>query len=301
MKIPPLNRYNLEYIVGLLEIITIHQAKTKTNARELALLFAPCLIRNSGSIYDIKHLPQCIQFVEYLIGNFEVSFKGITEERIEIQENTEKRDKLFKAYFIEEKIETNNHPARSVSARPRSRSISRPGENDNITSQSLSSIGRRSRSSTVAPRISRVVGVSENSTTWLPIQSPPPSFMHSAPVHSTICTKCKKEILSNPLLVKEKHWHPQCFSCDNCSRQLDTSKYFDKDGKSFCDKCIRIVGLNCKKCSKPISGKYTKALGNYYHTEHFTCYYCSKPLQSGFYETCGQVFCSTCTPRLTTK
>jgi len=53
----------------------------------------------------------------------------------------------------------------------------------------------------------------------------------------------------------------------------------------------------CEVCNKPIRGSYKKALGNYYHLEHFKCSICGKKIEGSFYKYQGEPAHADCYER----
>lgn len=51
-----------------------------------------------------------------------------------------------------------------------------------------------------------------------------------------------------------KQWHPQCFNCDKCHKQLDPYNFMEKGGKPYCDDCYhKLFSPKCGGCNLPIT------------------------------------------------
>lgn len=50
-----------------------------------------------------------------------------------------------------------------------------------------------------------------------------------------------------------KPWHPEHFCCTECNKQLDPNKFWEKDGKPYCeDDFHRLFSPKCGGCMQPI-------------------------------------------------
>ena len=57
------------------------------------------------------------------------------------------------------------------------------------------------------------------------------------------CTSCGKLIENEANVVNGQHYHPTCFTCDNCKNPLGAEKYFILKGQNYCKDC-KDVSLN---------------------------------------------------------
>jgi len=55
------------------------------------------------------------------------------------------------------------------------------------------------------------------------------------------CATCGARITSSFVNACLKSWHPTCFTCKRCGVKLVSSKYFEDQGKPYCDKCHFIL------------------------------------------------------------
>ena len=72
-----------------------------------------------------------------------------------------------------------------------------------------------------------------------------------------ICKGCDLPIhVKNLVFDGESYWHFKCFICSQCNSSLVNSKYYDKQGKLFCNNCFLAEHLpTCYKCGIEIKGK----------------------------------------------
>ena len=51
-----------------------------------------------------------------------------------------------------------------------------------------------------------------------------------------------------------KPWHPQCFTCDKCAKQLSPNNFYEKNGKPYCeDDYHKLFSPKCEGCLTPIT------------------------------------------------
>ena len=51
-----------------------------------------------------------------------------------------------------------------------------------------------------------------------------------------------------------KPWHPQCFQCTQCAKNLDPNDYYEKNGKPYCkDDFHKLFSPKCGGCQTPIT------------------------------------------------
>jgi len=55
------------------------------------------------------------------------------------------------------------------------------------------------------------------------------------------CCVCTKLVSSACVVACSQHWHPDCFTCKRCGVRLARSKFYEKDQRPYCEKCILIV------------------------------------------------------------
>ncbi len=61
-----------------------------------------------------------------------------------------------------------------------------------------------------------------------------------------------------------KPWHPEHFCCTECNKQLDPNKFWEKDGKPYCeDDFHRLFSPKCGGCSQPIKNVSKNMQKNY--------------------------------------
>ncbi|KAH7726693.1 Protein Y1A5A.1 [Aphelenchoides avenae] len=47
------------------------------------------------------------------------------------------------------------------------------------------------------------------------------------------CAGCHETLVDTCLLALDKHWHPQCFRCNGCSKPLANGEYYLVDDKPY--------------------------------------------------------------------
>jgi len=100
-----------------------------------------------------------------------------------------------------------------------------------------------------------------------------------------ICPKCEKTVFSDFILVSDRCWHNDCFTCQECNAKLNEGYRKDTGGLLFCYRCYnKLKGKLCGVCNEPI-GKYKiSAIGTTFHPNCFKCIECTSSLDEGYYE-----------------
>lgn len=127
----------------------------------------------------------------------------------------------------------------------------------------------------------------------------------AAETKSAACAGCSKvAILTDLIQLEGEWWHPQCFTCQNCSKQLlkkkkktkDTqradedskttdesleydSQYFTRDDKRWCQSCFvkTYAKHTCAGCLEPLMPDVSpvSACGKLWHPKCFKCEHCN--------------------------
>ncbi|PAV79010.1 hypothetical protein WR25_10724 isoform C [Diploscapter pachys] len=94
------------------------------------------------------------------------------------------------------------------------------------------------------------------------------------------CSNCNRSIRERDerYAVGQDVYHPECFSCDVCNRQLETTNFFVDQGRLFCkqDYLFKMEKKvqSCKACGQPLEDMVLTALGHTYHPQCFKCAAC---------------------------
>lgn len=119
------------------------------------------------------------------------------------------------------------------------------------------------------------------------------------------CAGCDKVITGNYVKAMGKTWHAEHFCCTECGRPLQGGRFYEKDGKPYCEKdYYNLFGVICVVCHQPIRETFvTNGWGEKYcqrhEKEHPKCSNCSRlatPELTGGYVTYkdGRVMCRKC-------
>lgn len=100
---------------------------------------------------------------------------------------------------------------------------------------------------------------------------------------ASVCDECGKAIGpgSKDIIVRDRHWHENCFVCSNCSKQLLNEGFTFKDEMLVCHKCR---GINpskyCAECKEELRPGEKKVgyQNETYHEECFACSRCKNPI-----------------------
>eukprot|EP01123_Difflugia_compressa_P000112 TRINITY_DN10217_c0_g1_i1.p1 TRINITY_DN10217_c0_g1~~TRINITY_DN10217_c0_g1_i1.p1 ORF type:complete len:446 (-),score=80.34 TRINITY_DN10217_c0_g1_i1:102-1385(-) len=117
------------------------------------------------------------------------------------------------------------------------------------------------------------------------------------------CARCGKPCKGRSVTALGKVWHPDHFSCHICSVPFVESHYYENDGLPYCEThYIQLFGNNCAFCKEPVLKGVVKFLDKAYHSEHFLCATCQKPLKNGqFTAWDSKPTCKTCYGKLPSK
>ncbi|GAA37796.1 PDZ and LIM domain protein 7 [Clonorchis sinensis] len=108
-----------------------------------------------------------------------------------------------------------------------------------------------------------------------------------------VCFSCRREIHGPFVDTGSLCFCQEHFNCEQCGVPLAEQQYSESNGKFYCAKdFVQLVAPRCAKCSQPIVGLITKALGKNWHPQCFICVHCHKQLRDVFHvEDTGEVLC----------
>jgi len=113
------------------------------------------------------------------------------------------------------------------------------------------------------------------------------------------CGTCGKGINSAYCEALGKTYHKEHFCCSNCNVSLAEQEFYQKNGKLFCDVCLKQISPRCHSCGKSITNKIITAQDKQFHPEHFICNLCFNSLEGWtFAEKKGKLYCTECLPHV---
>lgn len=92
--------------------------------------------------------------------------------------------------------------------------------------------------------------------------------------------------LTFPTSSNYRSWHPECFRCQLCHRELADSGFIRNNNRALCHGCnasikaSEIGKYSCLKCHGLIDGAPLRFRGEVYHGYHFNCTSCKVELDS---------------------
>eukprot|EP01113_Clastostelium_recurvatum_P042988 TRINITY_DN7039_c0_g1_i3.p1 TRINITY_DN7039_c0_g1~~TRINITY_DN7039_c0_g1_i3.p1 ORF type:complete len:179 (+),score=9.28 TRINITY_DN7039_c0_g1_i3:76-612(+) len=113
-------------------------------------------------------------------------------------------------------------------------------------------------------------------------------------VYRSRCARCDQVVDGEFLSALGKKWHHHHFICTTCSKPFHGGKYFEREGKPYCDAHYHEEFTpRCAGCNQNIrNGEIVNALGSTWHADHFVCHTCHSPFTgSSFYEIGGRPYC----------
>ncbi|KAF0287420.1 LIM and senescent cell antigen-like-containing domain protein 1 [Amphibalanus amphitrite] len=100
------------------------------------------------------------------------------------------------------------------------------------------------------------------------------------------CQQCNEFIIGRVIKAMNGSWHPACFRCNMCGKELADLGFIKHGNQALCHDCnarIRLQGTGrymCHKCHGVIDGEPLRFRGELYHPYHFNCKACGIELDS---------------------
>jgi hypothetical protein len=109
------------------------------------------------------------------------------------------------------------------------------------------------------------------------------------------CKKCGNAIMRECVNALKDTYHPECFLCVQCGRQIGQGAFHLEDGKTYCEKDWQAMfQTKCYGCQFPIEpgDRWVEALNENWHSECFNCSTCQSNLEGQpFYAKGGRPYC----------
>uniref|UniRef100_A0A0R3RFP0 LIM domain-containing protein n=1 Tax=Elaeophora elaphi TaxID=1147741 RepID=A0A0R3RFP0_9BILA len=120
-------------------------------------------------------------------------------------------------------------------------------------------------------------------------------------LYAPCCNKCNEFIVGRVIKAMNANWHPQCFRCELCSKELADIGFLRNCGRALCRECNereKEAGRGryvCHKCKGIIEdGGHIKYHGDSFHPYHFKCKRCGVELDTNSREVGGELYCLRC-------
>ncbi|EDW24521.1 GL24193 [Drosophila persimilis] len=100
------------------------------------------------------------------------------------------------------------------------------------------------------------------------------------------CNRCGEFVIGRVIKAMSASWHPQCFRCQLCAKELADSGFIKNQNRALCHECnakvkAEITGRYvCQKCHGLIDEEPLRFRGEVYHGYHFSCTACGTELDS---------------------
>ncbi|CAD5113669.1 DgyrCDS2829 [Dimorphilus gyrociliatus] len=110
------------------------------------------------------------------------------------------------------------------------------------------------------------------------------------------CSSCDNVIRNNYISALNKHWHPECFVCQECRKPFGKGSFFEYEKLPYCETDFyKVRGSICAVCQTAIAGRCVTAMNKKFHPDHFRCQYCNNVLNKGtFKEQDSKPYCHAC-------
>ncbi|MFH4981146.1 hypothetical protein AB6A40_007855 [Gnathostoma spinigerum] len=91
-------------------------------------------------------------------------------------------------------------------------------------------------------------------------------------------------------------YHGYHFRCQICKKELDETARVVNEKDLFCSRCYDETNSVCGACRRPIDNERSvKAVGKWWHLDHFSCFVCGKPFYGSKYiERRDKAYCERC-------
>jgi len=96
-------------------------------------------------------------------------------------------------------------------------------------------------------------------------------------LYAPCCAKCGEFIIGRVIKAMQQTWHPECFTCEMCHKELADLGFIKNQGRALCHDCnakVKAAGVGkymCQKCRQIIEGEPLRFRGEYYCPYHFNC------------------------------
>jgi hypothetical protein len=104
------------------------------------------------------------------------------------------------------------------------------------------------------------------------------------------CGMCMKPVTVEGCTAFGKVYHKECFKCCVCKRRID-GKFFQKNGKPYCEKDYAKIVEECCVCKQPIKGDCIESGTKAYHPGCLKCFVCQEILRGQYFFYEGEPIC----------
>nr|CAG4648638.1 EOG090X05KU [Polyphemus pediculus] len=100
------------------------------------------------------------------------------------------------------------------------------------------------------------------------------------------CGRCGEFIIGRVIKAMNANWHPQCFLCEMCNKELADLGFIRYQNQALCHDCnakAKAASLGkhvCHKCHSMIDDRPLRFRGEVYHPYHFNCSSCGIELNA---------------------
>ena len=101
---------------------------------------------------------------------------------------------------------------------------------------------------------------------------------------------CMKPVTVEGCTAFGKVYHKECFKCCVCKRRID-GKFFQKNGKPYCEKDYAKIVEECCVCKQPIKGDCIESGKKAYHPGCLKCFVCNEILRGQYFFFEGEPIC----------
>lgn len=109
------------------------------------------------------------------------------------------------------------------------------------------------------------------------------------------CNACNEKVDNVSISFNRRVWHPECFGCDNCNKNISNDAICQKDDKILCSSCFeqQVSGM-CSVCNTQITGTKLTLDDQEFHEDCLTCSICQEKIEKKYGKEDNKLFCENC-------
>jgi len=104
------------------------------------------------------------------------------------------------------------------------------------------------------------------------------------------CGICNKIVTDEGCTAFGKFYHKECFKCTKCKQKI-TGKFFERNGKPYCEKDFSKLQDECCICKQKIKGDAIELAKKHYHPDCCKCQICGETVRGKYYTHAGLPMC----------
>lgn len=120
----------------------------------------------------------------------------------------------------------------------------------------------------------------------------------SAKMGKVTCVACNKKCKGQTIkLTENAFFHPKCFTCKECKKELPSNAFFVHNRAHYCTQDYqRLFGTKCHSCDKYVEGEVVTVMEKTFHRQCIVCSKCRQNIGAGnkLRVLNGEFLCQSC-------